>query len=82
MEMPNIYGHRSCKSLVEVPGKAAYDAHAHGNITRAGKMAGVSAPMLLICDAQGNIIASKSITADITISGTLTASKIIGAVYD
>ena len=82
MEMPNIYGHRSCKSLVEVPGKAAYDAHAHGNITRAGKMAGVSAPMLLITDAQGNIIASKSITADITISGTLTASKIIGAVYE
>ena len=80
--MPNIYGHRSCKSLVEVPGKAAYDAHAHGNITRAGKMAGVTEPMLLICDAAGNIVASKTITADITISGTLTASKIIGAVYE
>lgn len=80
--MPNIYGHRKCKSLEEVPGKAAYDAHGHGNITRAGKMAGVSAPMLLITDAQGNIIASKSITADLTISGTITAAKVVGAVYE
>lgn len=80
--MPNIYGHRNCKSLEEVPGKAAFDVHGHGNITRAGKMAGVSAPMLLITDAQGNIIASKSITADLTISGTITAAKVVGAVYE
>lgn len=79
--MANIYGHRKCKSLEEVPGKAAYDVHAHGKITREGKMDGVSAPMLLITDASGNIVASKTITADITISGTLTASKIVGAVY-
>lgn len=79
--MPNVFGHRKCKSLVEVPGKAAYDVHGHGNITRAGKMAGVAEPMLLITDAQGNIVATKTITADITISGTLMASKIIGAVY-
>lgn len=79
--MANIYGHRSCKSLEEVPGKAQYDAHSHGNITRNGKMAGVNTPMLLITDAQGNIIASKTITADLTISGTLTASKVVGAVY-
>ena len=79
--MANIYGHRKCKVLEEVPGKAAFDAHGHGNITRAGKMAGVTEPMLLICDAAGNIVASKTITADLTISGTLTASKIIGAVY-
>lgn len=80
--MPNIYGHRSCKSLAEVPGKSAYDAHGHGNITRAGKMAGVSSPMLLITDAQGNIVASKTITADLTISGTITAAKVVGAVYE
>lgn len=80
--MATIFGHRSCKSLEEVPGKAAYDAHGHGNITRAGKMANVTEPMLLITDAQGNIIASKTITADLTISGTLTASKVVGAVYE
>ena len=79
--MPNVYGHRKCKSLVEVTQKAAYDAHAHGNITRAGKMAGVQEQMLLITDAAGNIVASKTITADLTISGTLTASKVVGAVY-
>ena len=79
--MPNVYGHRTCKSLVEVPGKAAYDVHGHGKITRGGKMSGVSEPMLLITDAAGNIIASKTITADLTISGTLTASKVVGAVY-
>lgn len=79
--MANVYGHRTCKSLVEVPGKAAYDVHSHGNITRGGKMSGVSEPMLLITDAAGNIVAAKSIAADLTISGTLTASKIVGAVY-
>ena len=61
--------------------KEAMDVHSHGNITRAGKVAGVAEPMLLITDAQGNIVASKTITADLTISGTLTAAKIVGAVY-
>lgn len=79
--MPNVFGHRQCKSLVEVPSKAGYDVHAHGNITRGGKMANVAEPMLLITDAAGNIVASKTITADLTISGTLTASKVVGAVY-
>lgn len=79
--MPNVFGHRQCKSLVEVPSKGAYDVHAHGNITRGGKVSGVNEPMLLITDAAGNIIASKTITADITISGTLRASKVVGAVY-
>ena len=80
--MPNkIYGHRSCKSLVEVPQKEAYDVHTHGNITRNGKMSGVNQPMLLITDSAGNIVATKTFTGDITISGTLTASKVVGAVY-
>lgn len=79
--MAKIFGHRSCKSLEEVPGKAAYDVHAHGKITRGGKISGVNEPMLLVTDADGNIIAAKSITADLTISGTLKASKIVGAVY-
>lgn len=80
--MPRTFGHRSCKSLVEVPSKENFDVHTHGNITRGGKIAGVSEPMLLITDAAGNIIATKTITADLTISGTLMASKVIGAVYE
>lgn len=79
--MPKVFGHRTCKSLTEVPEKGAYDVHAHGNITRGGKISGVTEPMLLVTDAKGNIIAAKTITADLTISGTLTASKIVGAVY-
>lgn len=79
--MANVFGHRRCKSLVEVPPKAAYDVHAHGQITRGGKISGVKEPMLLVTDAEGNIIAAKTLTADLTISGTLTASKIVGAVY-
>jgi len=79
--MSKIFGHRSCKSLREVPSKEAYDVHAHGKITRGGKISGVDKPMLLITDAQGNIIAATEITADLTITGTLTASKIVGAVY-
>ena len=79
--MPNIFGHRKCKSLEEVPSKAAYDNHAHGKITRGGKISGVTKPMLLITDADGNIVAATEITADLTITGTLTASKIVGAVY-
>ncbi len=80
--MPNkIFGHRSCKSLEEVPSKGSYDVHAHGKITRGGKISGVKEPMLLVTDAEGNIIAAKTLTADLTISGTVTASKIVGAVY-
>ena len=79
--MPRIFGHRKCKSLVEVPSKATYDVHAHGNITRGGKISGIKEPMLLVTDAEGNIVAAKTLTADLTISGTLTASKIVGAVY-
>ena len=79
--MAKVYGHRSCKSLKEVPTKAAYDVHGHGKITRGGKISGVTKPMLLITDADGNIVAATEITADLTITGTLTASKIVGAVY-
>lgn len=79
--MPKVFGHRTCKSLAEVPEKGAYDVHAHGKITRGGKISGVTEPMLLMTDANGNIIAAKKITADLIISGTLTASKIVGAVY-
>lgn len=80
--MANVYGHRMCKSLKEVPSKDQYDVHTHGNITRGGKVSGVSEPMLLVTDAEGNIVAAKAITADLTISGTLTASKVVGAVYE
>lgn len=79
--MSKVFGHRSCKSLKEVPSKETYDVHAHGNITRGGKISGVTEPMLLITDAQGNIIASKTFSGDLTISGTITAAKVVGAVY-
>ena len=79
--MANVYGHRKCKSLREVTPKETFDKHTHGNINNAGKISGVSQPMLLITDAAGNIIASRTITADLTISGTITASKVVGAVY-
>lgn len=79
--MPNVFGHRKCKSLVEVPQKAAYDVHAHGKITRGGKISGVTEPMLLMTDAAGNIVASKTFSGDLTFSGTITAAKVVGAVY-
>lgn len=75
------YGHKQCKSSVEVVEKSTFDAHAHGKITRAGKMTGVAEPMLLITDASGNIIASKTFTGNLTINGTITANKVVGAVY-
>jgi len=80
--MPKTFGHRSCKSLVEVPRKDAYDVHGHGNITRGGKIAGVTAPMLLITDAEGNIVAATEFNGDLVINGTLTAAKVVGAVYE
>lgn len=75
------YGHKPCKSEVEVVEKATFDNHAHGNITRAGKMKGVAEPMLLITDAAGNIVASKTFSGDLTINGTIRATKVVGAVY-
>lgn len=75
------YGHKQCKSCVEVVEKATFDNHAHGNITRGGKMAGVAEPMLLITDAAGNIVASKTFAGDLTIRGTLEADVVRGAVY-
>lgn len=79
--MANVFGHRRCKSLVEVPRKDAYDVHGHGKITNGGKVSGVTKPMLLVTDAQGNIIAATEFTGDLTINGTLTAAKVVGAVY-
>lgn len=76
------YGHKQCKSSVEVVEKSTFDAHAHGNITRGGKMAGVASPMLLITDAAGNIVASKTFEGDLTIKGTITADVVRGAVYE
>ena len=76
-----VFGHKQCKSCVEVVEKATFDTHKHGNITRAGKMTGVNSPMLLITDAAGNIVASKTFDGDLTINGTITASKVVGAVY-
>ena len=64
--MSKIFGHRKCRSEVEVLPK---------------KLPGVHQPMLVITDKEGNIIATKALNFDLTINGTLTADKIIGAVY-
>ena len=76
-----VYGHRECKSEVEVVEKKTFDSHVHGKITRDGKMSGIKQPMLLITDAAGNIVASKTFAGNLTINGTITATKVVGAVY-
>ena len=60
---------------------AAATNHSHGNITASGKINGVTKQMLLITDSSGNIIASRTFGGDITINGTITANKVVGAVY-
>ena len=60
---------------------AAATSHSHGNITANGKINGITQPMLLITDSSGNIIASRTFGGDITINGTITANKVVGAVY-
>lgn len=60
---------------------AAAANHTHGNITTNGAISGVTQPMLLITDSSGNIIASRTFKGNITINGTITANKVVGAVY-
>lgn len=60
---------------------AAEITHTHGRISSNGAISGVTQPMLLITDSSGNIIASRTFGGDITINGTITANKIVGAVY-
>lgn len=60
---------------------AAATSHSHGNITASGKINGVTKPMLLITDSSGNIIARRTFEGDITVNGTITANKVVGAVY-
>jgi hypothetical protein len=57
-------------------------AGARSNIgAMASKIDGITEPMLIITDAEGNIIASRTFSGDLTINGTVTATKIVGAVY-
>lgn len=79
--MDKVYGHRICKSVVEVVAKSEYDKHGHGVITNGGKVQGVTAPMLLITDSAGNIVAARTFDGDVTVNGTITANKVVGAVY-
>ena len=60
---------------------AATTSHTHGRINSNGAISGVTQPMLLITDSSGNIIASRTFEGDITINGTITANKVVGAVY-
>lgn len=77
----DAYGFKKGFSLVKVVPKAEYDAHAHGQITRDGKIKDVQEVRILVTDASGNITATRTINANLTIKGTLTADKVIGAVY-
>ena len=61
--------------------KAAPTSHTHGRINSNGAISGVTQSMLLITDSSGNIIASRTFGGDITINGTITANKVVGAVY-
>ena len=61
--------------------KAAATSHTHGRINSNGAISGVTQPMLLITDSSGNIIASRTFEGDITVNGTITANKVVGAVY-
>jgi len=79
--MANVYGHRKCKSVVEVPPKASYDVHAHGNIDRNGKITGATGQALVHTDDTGQVVASNVLNADLTINGAIVATKVIGAVY-
>lgn len=79
--MANVYGHRKCKSVVEVPPKAAYDVHAHGNINRDGKITGATGQALVHTDDEGKVVASNTLNADLTVNGAIVATKVIGAVY-
>ena len=77
----DAYGFKKGFSLVKVVPKAEYDAHSHGQITRDGKIKDVQEVRILVTDASGNITATRTINANLTIKGTLTADKVIGAVY-
>ena len=61
--------------------KAATTSHTHGKINSNGAISGVTQAMLLITDSGGNIIASRTFGGDITVNGTITANKVVGAVY-
>lgn len=61
--------------------QAATTSHTHGRINSNGTISGITQPMLLITDSSGNIIASRTFEGDITVNGTITANKVVGAVY-
>lgn len=60
---------------------AATTSHTHGRINSNGAISGVTQSMLLITDSSGNIVASRTFGGDITVNGTITANKVVGAVY-
>jgi len=59
------FGHKKCRSEVEVVEKSTFDVHAHGKLTRAGKISGVSAETLVSTDANGNLRASNTLNANL-----------------
>lgn len=79
--MPDVFGHRKCKSLVPTVNKETFDYHTHGIITRQGRAANVSGPTLLMTDKDGKIIASQTYDGDLIIGGNLTAALINGENY-
>ena len=78
--MGKIFGHRACKSVVEVVAKATFDAHSHGKITRAGKISGVAAEMLVSTDASGNVQAKNELNADVKFN-SIELSREMATIY-
>ena len=83
----SVFGHKKCRSEVEVVDKETFDIHTHGNITRDGKLQNVQDARILITDEYGNIVGRRNLPGgvafggNVTVNGKLTAEKVVGAVY-
>lgn len=78
-EMFGDVGQVTVNGVQAVDGNITLDADDVGAVP--DMIPGITQPMMIITDAQGNVIASRTYTGDLTIKGTLTADKVIGAVY-
>lgn len=94
--MSNVYGHKKCKSEVPVVSKEVFDVHAHGILNRSGYVIAASGTpqpnRLLHTDENGQLSCGASFKGSLNMTGninaggtitakTITADKIIGAVY-
>lgn len=77
----SVNGKTGAITLLASDVQAAATSHTHGKINSNGTISGVTQSMLLITDSSGNIVASRTFGGDITVNGTITANKVVGAVY-